>query len=211
LKKPLLILGYERSGTTLLRRIVSMHPSLEYDIVHEQKEKLFRSKTKKDAIHNLTMKSKQNGVFTGGISSIVSGQKIPYLDLETAKKAIDKFSYFFNEFWIIHIIRNKEDAINSQIRTFKRKKHFCVQRYDSSVPGVIGLLQERDNVLTVKFEDILDSPLDFTKYLYEWIGDFKENDSFVNKVISTKDLWIYNGRVMCGLRYFNSIKRKNNR
>jgi len=35
--KPILIIGFERSGTTLLRRVVSMCPALDYDLLHERK------------------------------------------------------------------------------------------------------------------------------------------------------------------------------
>ncbi|MCD6435596.1 MAG: sulfotransferase [Clostridiales bacterium] len=207
MKKPILILGYERSGTTLLRRIVSMHPDLEYDIVHEQKEKLFKSKTKEDSIRRLTIKSKQNGVFTGAISSILSGQKIPYLDFKTVKKSVDKFSQLFEEYWIIHILRNKDDAIKSQIKTFKRDKNICIRNY-KSVPLVMDFLKKQNNVLFFNFEDLLSDSFDNIKLIYEWMGDFNEDDLFLNKVISTKEQWNYKGRVMCGLRYFSDIKRR---
>ena len=208
MKIPLLILGYERSGTTLLRRIVSMHPSLQYDIVHEQKDKLFKSNNIEDAIENLTIKSKQNGVFTGAISSILSGQKIPYIDFNTAKKSVNKFSVLFKDYWIIHIKRNMFDAVNSQVRTFKRNEKVCLRNYKKSVPLVLKFLREKNNVLLLDFENVLSNPRDQIKSLYEWMGDFHEDDSFIDKVMSTKNPWDYNGRIMCGLRYFNTIGKQ---
>ena len=60
LKIPILILGYERSGTTLLRRLVSMHPDLEYDIFHEKPHRVMKAKSRDEAIRKLTVDSMQN-------------------------------------------------------------------------------------------------------------------------------------------------------
>lgn len=205
MKLPILILGYERSGTTLLRRLVSMHPRMPFDIVHEQAAKLFKSGTKEEAIKRLTFKSKQAGVYTGGVSSLEAGQKIPYTSFKIAQKSINKFNSFFDDFSIIHIVRDSKNAVKSQVKTFKKNKGKCSQQYADSVPKVIKYLQSNKNVLTVNFENLLDNPLDEVRSIYEWIGDFNEGEDFLNKVTGTQEPWNYNGRTMPGLRYFNSI------
>lgn len=182
-----------------------MHPKIPFDIVHEQGKKLFTSETREDAIKKLTFKSKQKGVYTGGISSLEAGQKIPYTSFKTVKKSIDKFSHFFGDFSIIHIVRQPEGAVRSQVKTFKKKEGKCYQQYSESVPKVIEYLQSYENVLTVNFESLLDNPLEEVRSIYEWIGDFNEDNDFLNRVTGTKEPWDYNGRVMTGLRYFNSI------
>ncbi len=207
MKLPILILGYERSGTTLLRRLVSMHPKMPFDIVHEQGKKLFTSETKEDAIKKLTFKSKQAGKYTGGTSSLEAGQKIPYTSFKTVKKSIDKFTHFFGDFSIIHIVRQPEGAVRSQVKTFKKKKNKCHQQYSESVPKVIEYLQSYKNVLTVSFESLLCNPLEEVRSIYEWIGDYNEDDDFLDRVTGTREPWGYNGRIMPGLRYFNSIRK----
>lgn len=206
MKLPILILGYERSGTTLLRRLVSMHPRMPFDIVHEQCKKLFTSETKIEAIKRLTFKSKQKGVYTGGISSLEAGQKIPYTSFKTAQKSISKFAQFFEEFRIIHIVRDPIGAINSQVKTFKKNEDKCIKQYFDAVPKVTQYLKSFDNVKTISFEKLLNYPLEQLKSVYNWIGDFEQSDEFLNKVITTKEPWDYQGRILTGLRYFSSIR-----
>lgn len=205
MKLPVLILGYERSGTTLLRRLVSMHPNMPFDIVHEQSRKLFNSSSKEEVIKKLTFKSKQKGIYTGGISSIKAGQKIPYTNFKVAKKSISKFDSIFNNFFIIHIIRDPVGAIGSQVRTFNRDVNKCISQYFSSVPMVNKYLEDFKNVLTINFEELLRYPFEQVKLIYTWLGSFNEDDTFINLVISTIEPWNYNGRVMPGLRYFDNI------
>jgi len=206
MKLPILILGYERSGTTLLRRLISMHPNMPFDIVHEQSKNLFASKTKDEAIKRLTFPSKQKGVYTGGVSSLEAGQKIPYINARTAQKSIDKFNSFFGKFHIIHIVRDPIGAINSQVKTFKKNEDKCIKQYFNSVPKVTQYLKSFDNVKTISFENLLNCPLEQLKSIYNWIGDFEQNDEFLNKVITTKEPWDYQGRMLPGLRYFSSIR-----
>lgn len=206
MKLPILILGYERSGTTLLRRLVSMHPKMPYDIVHEQANKLFKSQTKAEAIRRLSFPSKQKGVFTGGISSIEAGQKIPYTSFKTVQKSVDKFDKFFEKFHIIHIVRDPVGAINSQVKTFKKNEDKCIKQYFDAVPKVTQYLKSFNNVKTINFENLLNSPLEQLKSIYKWIGGFEQNDEFLNKVITTKEPWDYCGRMMPGLRYFSGIR-----
>lgn len=204
---PILILGYERSGTTMLRRLVSMHPGLSYDLVHERPKVLFRCKGREDAVRQLTFQARQEGKETRGRQSILSGQKIAYARVATVRKTLSKFKAFFEHVHIIHIMRDPVYSISSQVRKFHRNSRVCTWAWFHCVPKVIKLLVPERNVRTVWFEDICGAPQETLTSLYAWMGE-EVPAAFVSKVISTRDPWEYNGRIMSGLRYFDTISAK---
>jgi hypothetical protein len=207
IKKPLLIVGYERSGTTLLRRLVSMHPDLEYELIHERVNKLYKCKTTKQAINVLSYAGTQAGEKTGSIMSIRSGQKVPYTTAKGARKTVKKFRSLFPKSWIIHITRNPIYAINSQVRTFNRDPKACIRNYFKAVPAIVKWLRAVNGVKFVQFEDIISTPQAFVDDLYAWIGG-ETPLSHIKNVISTRPPWRYQNRIMPGLRYFDEIAKK---
>lgn len=190
---PIFITGYERSGTTLLRRLVSMHPSLEYDIVHEKPHLLMRANSTDEAFASMTY----------GASSIRSGQKIPYVNFTIAKKYIDKFYYLFPHACLMHIIRDPLMAINSQAKT-GRKAQKCIPRYFASVPATYKYAKTMPQNCVVCYEDLITKPREVLANIYKWMGEEVDPD-YLEKVITTKESWEYNGRTMPGLRYFDKI------
>lgn len=213
-----------RSGTTLLRRIVSMHPMLKYELVHENPQLLLSSRSTEDALKKLTYPATQEGKKTGSIMSLKSGQKIPYTNYQNAFECITKFRSFFPKGSIIHIIRNPTDTISSQIRfrprTLKSKatKFFrsiyylgifnCYMRkYFDSVPRVRSCLNTYENTLEIRYEKLIKDTVNEVSSIYRWIGNNVET-SYIEKVISAKTPWEYNGRMMPGLRYFDKIENQ---
>lgn len=205
MNSPFFITGYERSGTTMLRRLVSMHPELDYEIIHERRKLLMNSSSAKDAIKNMTYDATQAGKKTGSIMSVLSGQKIPYINYNQAASSVDKFVSLFPNAFILHIVRNPISAINSQVKTFNRNPNKCVNNYFNSVPNTKKMLEKRANVRTVLYEDVVSDPLNSVKSIYEWMGK-PVNESYIDKVISTRDAWEFEGRIMCGLRNFDKIQ-----
>lgn len=203
-KSPILILGYERSGTTLLRRIVSMHPYLDYELIHENKKALLNCKNKTEALKKLTYPATQAKEKTGSIMSIISGQKIPYINFKDVKTIYDKFKQLFPEAYIIHIVREPLGSINSQVKTFHRNPQKCIDNYFNAVPKARKFLHNK-NTLEICFEGLLKNPLEEVKKIYEWIGGNVPIEH-IDKVISTKDPWHNGKRVMSGLRYFDKIQ-----
>jgi len=201
---PVLIIGYERSGTTLLRRLVSMHPGLKYDLVHEKRKWLMNAKTKEEALDVLTFDSNQAGKKTGGTSSVRSGQKIPYANFGTIKRAIDKFYSFFPEFYLMHIIRNPLTTINSQVKSFNRKPQQCIKNWFSSVPLVYKYARSKPNNCVICYENLVTEPKTTLEHIYKWMGQ-EVSGEYIEKVINTRENWDYNGRQMPGLRRFDSI------
>ena len=182
-----------------------MHPSLDYDLVHERRDLLFKAKSQKHALQIMTYPATQQKQKTGGIISVESGQKLPYLTYESAITIINQFARLFPNFYLIHIVRDPIGAINSQLKTFKRDFDQCVKNYFSSVPRVSRHINTMSNALSLEYHNIIENPIETLNMVYTWIGGDIE-DWFVKKVANTKHFWEYNGRVMPGLRYFDSIK-----
>jgi hypothetical protein len=218
MRKPIFITGYERSGTTLLRRLISMHPNLQYELVHENIGPMMKAKTRGEAITNLTYPATQAGKKTGSTMSLESGIKMPYLNYSQAKKQIMKFlDLFIGEGGsVIHIVRHPVGAIDSQMRTFKKKFEVCFKNYFEAVPNVSYIIKKLTPVsLEVSFTELLTNPSTTLTAIYEWLDDpfgVKARGSYdkdyIDKVLSTKNPWDYRGRIMPGLRYFDSVGLK---
>lgn len=201
---PILIVGYERTGTTILRRLVSMHPNLEYDLVHEKWNLLRAAKNKKHANQIMTFKATQNKKRIGTVSSIISGQKIPYNNFLQAQKYIDKFLSLFPEGHLMHIIRKPLETINSQVKTFDRNVDHCIKNYFDSVPRVYDYTKQLPNSCQISYENLIDKPKEVLADLYRWMGQ-EVDPAHIERVVSTQDPWEHNGRILPGLRYFNNI------
>lgn len=215
-KCPIFITGYERSGTTLLRRLVSMHPLLMGDIVHEKRNIFLKYNTKEDLVKNLTFRTTQQSKPIGNsFSSILVGQKIPYLKFNDFITLTEKFFNIFPEAYMIHIIRNPTDTISSQIKTFNKNEEVCIENWFSSVPDVIDYIHKHyiSKTLLVNYDEIMKDAKSFIYDLYRWIEIGKnisdiELERHINKVMKNKNPW--DGprkRTMCGLRYFSDIKK----
>jgi len=201
---PLLIIGYERSGTTLLRRLTSMHPELEADIVHEKRKWLMSAQTREEALDVLTFSSRQAGKETGGKSSVRSGQKMPYANFKSIKEAVEKFYSFFPNSYLMHIIRDPVTTINSQVKSFNRNPKRCIKNWFSSVPLTYKYARSMPNNCVVCYENLVTNPREVLGNIYEWMGQ-RVSDEHLEKVITTRENWDYNGRKMPGLRRFDTI------
>jgi hypothetical protein len=198
MKTPLLVIGYERSGTTLLRRLISMHPHLPAGLIHEQGKQLLSAATPAAANRKFA-KDKR-----GSKRSISIGQKLPYAQLSMAQKYVKKFRGFFPQSWIIHLIRDPKYAINSQVRTFERDPKSCIRNYFDSVPNTHHWLQGLDRVKTIHYETLIGDPENQVRELYDWLSS-GVSDEHIARVISTKKAWKADGKLMEGLRYFDKI------
>lgn len=190
---PILILGYERSGTTLLRRLVSMHPDIKGGLVHENQMKLLKSISKEDAIKKLG-------------PQLLSGQKVAYTTFKRVKGVIQKFFDYFPTTRILHINRNYIDCVKSQNKTFKKNIEKCKVDYFNSVPKVREYIKQFNGIKEIDYEELVLNPLDIVSDLYMWIGSYNVKEEHIRKVIGTRKPWVTeDGRKMSGLRYFDKI------
>ena len=200
-------MGYERSGTTLLRRLVSMHPRLEYELIHERPKLLQAARNTKHAIETMTYPATQQKKETGSTMSVRAGQKTPYATFSQARGNIDKFRELFPNAYLMHIIREPLETISSQVKTFNRKADGCIKNYFSAVPKVHKYVLSLPNSCTIRYKNLVARPRAVLADLYRWMGAEVPED-FIDKIISTRDPWEWEGRVMPGLRYFDSIVPK---
>jgi len=205
--KPILVIGYERSGTTLLRRLVSMHPDLEYELIHERKDLLFKSEDYEHAVKIMTYPATQNNKKTGSIMSIRAGIKIPYLTVGSMIQVIKKFFTTIPNGMLIHITRDSESVARSQAKTFGKNYEYCLRDHKFMEPNAIQHLKKVEHKsYSVQFDKLLSNPLAQVRLIYEWMqgGSFDDED-YISKVISTRNPWKHKGRVMPGLRYFDRV------
>ena len=198
INKPFLVIGYQRSGTTMLRRLVSMHPGMSKGITHEGFGRLRSCKTAQEAYKT----------FRTPISDIEHGWKMPYTGKKNAKAIIDKYIELFGDKGsVIHIVRRPIPTINSQVVTFNANPALCIRDYSKSIPFVAEYIKKFSNVIQMSFHDIVAKPRKMVQWMYWWMGEAVD-DSIVTKIISTKDEWHLNGKYMYGLKYANKVGRK---
>jgi len=162
------------------------------------------AQTKEEALEVLTFTSRQAGKETGGKSSVRSGQKIPYANFKIITQTIEKFYSFFPNSYLMHIIREPLTTINSQVKSFNRKPDRCIKNWFNSVPLAYRYARTIPNNCVVCYENLVTNPEEVLGKIYEWMGE-KVNEEHIRKVISTRESWEHRGRMLPGLRRFDSI------
>tara|TARA_B100001778_G_scaffold334029_1_gene344094 strand:- start:16302 stop:16922 length:621 start_codon:yes stop_codon:yes gene_type:complete len=182
-----------------------MHPGLKYELVHERRKLLLDAKSREHAIKTMTYDATQAKKKTGAIMSIRSGQKIPYSTFKQARQSVKKMLSLFPEAKVIHIVRDPMGAINSQVKTFGHKPANCVNDYFDSVPVVSKWLPTVTDPYVVDYSKLIEDPINQASDIYAWMGQ-EVDRSYIEKALTSRDPWEHEGRIMCGLRYFDDIK-----
>lgn len=169
----ILILGFQRSGTTMLRRIMNKHPDMK--IVHE-KRIVQRCKTYQDMIVNIEM-------FFEGQNYI--GEKIPYLNLKQPLKCIERwFDYFPKDGRVIHIVRHPIDvSISNMKKTSGGHKKF-LKNYKKAVPVVADEIRKHKLGINIVFETLVNSPENEIKKILGFCN-ITYNNAILKKMIGT--------------------------
>lgn len=175
----ILIIGFQRSGTTLLRRIFQVHPQVRR-ICHES-FLLIGFSTKKQVINyieNLNIDTEKENW----------GEKIPYSSVSKKGISVVEYcrkwnEYFGDESRIIHIIRHPYDVSFSVIKKEKNINEFNnpLASYVNYMRKSVLQIMEMPNTFTIKYEEMilrpniiipslysfcdLDSTIDFNEYL----------------------------------------------
>ena len=191
---PVFITGFERSGTTMLRRIVSMNPELTHNLWNE-KRRLLKFESKEQA--EIGFVSKNN--------SILAGEKIPYYN--NTGFIIDYMNKM-REYWpdtiLLHIVRCKEDVIDSCFKTFERDKGITAKNYSNDVPIITNYMNKHKGY-NINYDKIIAYPKEQVKFIYDIMGtDVPE--SHIEKVNSRRNPWRHGNRTMCGLKYKERIQ-----
>jgi len=184
-----------------------MHPDLEYELIHEDAQALLESRSKEELVEKLTYEHVQAGKPIGSIMSIRSGQKIPYSRYRVAKRFIRQFDSFFDSFYVIHIHRDPIYTVSSGVKTFSANPLIRIFQYFMTVPRVRKLLCKYDDVFELRYEDFVRSPNEETKRIYDWMGGSVDS-AHIERVLTTKEPWECDGRIMPGLRYFDRVENR---
>lgn len=157
----ILIVGFQRSGTTLLRRLLELHPEVKR-MLHE----VFLLK-RYDNKHSLLTYIKNLGIDTNKDNW---GEKVPYFP-SARKVPILRYCEKWNEYFqqqskILHIVRHPFDVALSNEKKFKHitSVDTPIKIYKSIVPVVLEKTSHMLQMFTFKYEDLL---LDSEKILFE--------------------------------------------
>ena len=159
----ILIVGFQRSGTTLLRRLFHLHPEVQR-MFHE----VFLLKT--NSTHqklNEFIKSKKLDI------NKPWGEKVPFYP-SARRYPIIKYcnkwvEYFGDESRIIHIIRNPYDVAISNVKKFSHTKTVeqPLRIYKKIMIPATDAIASIKTATTIKYEDLLSNPDVVLSNLYE--------------------------------------------
>ena len=149
----ILVIGFQRSGTTLLRRMIHIHPQVKR-IFHEH---LLVSKfrnDKKQLLNYISNKRTNNKKDNWG-------EKVPFYG--KIKGGLHPFTYcqkwteLFPESKIIHIVRHPIDVGLSTVNKYPNINDINIplKKYNKLMTSLIGDIDKLDNALTIKYEDLL--------------------------------------------------------
>lgn len=162
----ILIIGFQRSGTTLLRRLVTMHPKVR-SIFHE--EFLLTKYKTLESLKDYIKRRKIN------IDQENWGDKTPYYP-NIRKIPVGRYCETWNQYFgkqarILHIFRHPYDiafSIDNKYRTqnFQHAIKVYKQRILSSMSESINL----PNVMAFKYEDLVLNPGKLVPDIYKFCG-----------------------------------------
>ncbi len=163
----ILIIGFQRSGTTLLRRLLQLHPQVRR-IEHES---FFLNK-----IHD--KQTLIQHVSRIGINPQTDnwGEKVPYFP-NIRKIPVFKYCENWNRYFgsnsrILHIVRHPYDVALSNVKKFKHIKSLDmpINLYRRSVPSSVIKLAKMKSVYTFKYEDLLINSDEMMFKIYKHCG-----------------------------------------
>ena len=181
----ILIFGFQRSGTTLLRRIVNLHPNIKR-VFHEQ---LVLNKLRGNK-RFLNIFLENAGI---DIKNDNWGEKVPYYHKAKSHNPINYLKLWFKTFSrygiVIHIIRHPYDVAFSTLEKYNNKKSISgpLKVYKRAVSNVIDELDGNDRVLTIKYEDLLLNPDDTIYKIYEFCR-VNPNINFRKKMLKIENI-----------------------
>jgi len=164
----ILIYGFQRSGTTLLRRLIQLHPDVK-KVFHEQL--VLRRLSPNPKMLKIYLRS-----FNINIKNDNWGEKVPYY--KTAKKESPVkycktwLETFKRQGKIVNIIRHPYDTAFSIVKKYGGIKNINkpLRIYNNVVPKVLKALEGNDCVLNIKYEDLLINTDKIIYQIYEFCG-----------------------------------------
>lgn len=191
----ILVVGYQRSGTTLLRRLIQLHPHV-VNMIHEKK--LLRyGKTKTAVVKQAARYSKACKVDNNW------GEKVPFYGkgsiLSYCKKWINIFG---EEARIVHIVRHPVDVAISNVKMKKspaRSVDKAVKLYRRVMPNILKEIEEtpllKKKTIVISFETLVTDPKKTMAKIFKFCN-LKNDKEIIERIASAKK---------DSLRYFDGI------
>lgn len=197
----ILVIGFQRSGTTLLRRLMGLHPDI-HCMLHETRFLKKKHLQNMKAISKFVKNYRAKGYhwYTGKDPITETwGEKVPWYGngksiLSYGTKWLKMFG---DEARIVHIVRHPVDAALSNVRLrWAPNVKAVVREYGKSVRKVVRAF-DSEKCLVITFEDLLLNPADTLKEIFQFC-DVSTLDEIINKIASAKK---------DKLRYFDGINK----
>ena len=180
----ILIIGFQRSGTTLLRRIINGHPEVK-KIFHEQ---FLLNKFVNVKILFAYLRVRGINPKKGNW-----GEKVPFYPSVKGFPIINYCEtwndYFDRRSRILHIIRHPLDVAFSITNKYKKQNfNYALKLYKERMIKYIPKIMEMDNTFTFKYEDLLLNPDKLIPRIFWFCGLDKDTDfkSYLSKIPNSK-------------------------
>lgn len=195
----ILIVGFQRSGTTLLRRLVSAHPDVAY-VIHEGRLLWKSHQKEKVAKAAKTLIAAQSPGISCDIQRDTWGDKVPFCT-DKSEDALEYCGHWHRMFGkkakVLVIIRHPYDVAESSSRTFRQRPDSVVRAMSHFMPGLLEeALKDHALFLPLKFERLVTQPRLVMKEVFAFCG-VDLSDDVIDQIAK------------CGrgeLRYFDGIE-----
>ena len=168
----ILVIGFQRSGTTLLRRIIHFHPEISH-CFHEQ-----------SILNKNNFKQYENNNW---------GEKIPWYGnpnkiIKYTNRWLDTFDI---DARVLHIIRNSEDVAISNVKFKSLNKQKSKDKCEESVAKVKEIFLNNKKYKEILFEDLVTNTFDIVTDIFKFCNLDCSKKTITSLISPDKKKWRY--------------------
>jgi hypothetical protein len=167
----ILVTGFQRSGTTLLRRLLCAHPGVKV-VLHEAR--LLRKTMDMEKILGRAVKfAERRHSVALDPGNDAWGDKVPFCT-SVPKKGIDYCAGWLEAFGkrakVLVIVRHPCDVVLSNQRTFSQNPDGVMKAMSLFMPEFVAFGLSDGRVRCLKFEDLVANPRPVLEGVFEFCG-----------------------------------------